>query len=193
MYPERSELSTQQDFKIIRTQEEIEEAYNRGLIRLYQQVFSEPPYYEQFTPEEVRNFWDNYLSCGVVVVDYNEEGRVIGFAAAVPLTAEKEVSELAKSHNFNPETDWYHAEVGVDPNYRRQHLATRLINELLGQVPAQTIIMRTQERNEASLGLHHRAGFKIVPGMFQEKESPRVNGSVTTDKRVFLVYRKPRI
>lgn len=180
------------DFSIqqVRSKEELERAFGGGLIDLYQFVFSEPPYNEKFDSGDIRQYWEDYFQSGIVFICEGNERKVIGFAAAIPLAHDPEVAELAKPFGFDPDSDWYHAEVGVDPSMRGKDLGTKILQELLHEIPAGTVLMRTQEGNVKSLGLHKKVGFQIVEDMIQEKISPRQDGTMSTDRRVFLVLKK---
>ncbi len=186
------ERITQQipEIKRVLSISELNSAYDCGLVSLYQKVFSEPPYYEYFSNNEVRQYWDEYFSKGIVLYCQQPDRNVIGFAAAIPLSFEPEVAELSKAFGFIPEIDWYHAEVGVSPQFRVKNIGTNLVKKLIERIPTDKILMRTQENNIGSLKLHTKIGFEIIPGIVQDKLNNRTYGSKTTDRRIFLVYRK---
>lgn len=179
-----------QEIKRALTSKDLDEAYADGLVDLYQQVFSEPPYFEKFSDEEVKQLWEEYLVKGIVLFYQNAYQNIIGFAAAVPLSVEPEVAELSKIYGFRSDKDWYHAEVGVLPEERGRGLGTNLVTRLIEQIPSENILMRTQENNLKSLGMHKKIGFKIIPDMVQQKLNKRVDGTEKMDRRIFLVYRK---
>lgn len=160
--------------------------YKDGLIELYQKVFSESPYFEQFSPKEVKSFFNDYWQNGVLFIARNKD-KVIGFAASIPLSSQKEIAELADKNGINPTRCWYNADLGVSKEYRRQGIGKSLAKERLRVFPSgATVIMRTSENNIAARSLNDNLGFKIIEGMIQEVKQKRVDGTVKTDKRIFL-------
>lgn len=174
----------------VKTVDELNEAFNRGLIELYQAVFAEPPYEEQFALEEVKGFFQLYFMHGVLMLARESTQKVIGFSASVPLVLEQEIAKIAEKFGIDPESVWYFADLGVNQEYRRQKIAQALVVAMLGETPANTIIMRTSENNSASQRVNQGVGFEIIDGMEQFVDQRRQNGEVQTDRRIFLRKQK---
>lgn len=170
----------------VNTVEELNDAFNRGLIELYQAVFADPPYEEQFTPEEVKSYFELYFMQGVLVLAQESTQNVIGFSASIPLVFEEEIARIAQQFEIDPEVVWYFADLGVSREYRRQKIGQSLVKAMLGETPVDTVIMRTSENNIASQRVNQGVGFEIIDGMEQYVEQVRQNGEVQFDRRIFL-------
>lgn len=176
----------------MKEKEELYSLLDKGLIlKLYKDCFKEPPYEEVFDETEINAIFFKYLEKGVLMFcSKDTRENIIGFVAAVPLKYEKEVAELAKNHGYDPSTDWYYADVGVAKEFRKNGIGQNLATQLIKIIPANKIIMRTQEKNAASIACHIDVGFKIVDGMYQNIEKKRTSGIKEADKRIFLCYNK---
>lgn len=168
------------------TLEELNDAFNKGLIELFQAVFADPPYEESFTADEVREAFELYYTEGVLLLSRAADQSVNGFAASIPLVLEAQIAALAEKFGMSAEDTWYFADLGVAHASRGQGLATALVLGLIGQTPADTMLMRTSEDNVRSLAVNKKVGFVEVDGMEQFVEQQRQDGSVKKDRRIFL-------
>lgn len=157
----------------------------RGLIRAYD-VFKQAPYFEVFSDDEVRDIFRGYLNKGKLFLARTAD-RVIGFGAAIPLSEDKNLEELAISCGLDTGNMWYMADLGVVPERRREKVATQLVNARLVALPEGTVaLMRTSVDNTASQTIYRSLGFETVEGMEQEVFGKRTDGTVRRDKRIFL-------
>lgn len=168
------------------------ELLNKGSVyKLYKDCFGEPPYEEVCNEMEVNALFLQYYEKGILIFCSEEnKGNTIGFAAATPLKYELEISDLAKSYGYNASTDWYYADLGVAKEYRGKGIGQHLAKKLIRLIPADRIIMRTQENNIASQNCHKKVGFQTIDGMYQYISRKRISGENRTDKRIFLFYDK---
>ena len=176
----------------MKEQEELYSLLNKGLLfKLYTDCFKDPPYEEDFKESEINSIFLKYLKEGVLLFCYNDNmENVIGFAVAIPLKYEKEIAYLAQNHGCDPSIDWYYADVGVAKEFRGNGICKYLATEFIKLIPANRIIMRTQEKNAASLACHKKIGFEIIDGMYQVIQKPRISGIEEEDKRIFQCYNK---
>lgn len=176
----------------MKEREDLYSLLNKGIIyKLYEDCFKDPPYEEVFTKTDINAIFLKYLEKGVLMFCAKEnKENIIGFVAAIPLKYEEEVADLAKNYGYNPSTDWYYADVGVAKEFRGNGIGRYLAKELIHLIPANKIIMRTQEKNVASLACHKEVGFKIIDGMSQRIEKERTSGITEEDERIFLCYSK---
>lgn len=164
-----------------------------SVVSLYKVCFGEPPYEEICCEEEIRSLFLEYFKKGILIFCYEQENnKVIGFAASVPLKYEIEVSMLAKDYGYDPLRDWYHADLGIAKAFRRKGIGAKLVEYLIHYTPSNRIIMRTQENNMASQTCHIKLGFKVIDGMYQYISKTRTSGDMKTDKRIFLSYEKEK-
>lgn len=179
-------------FKQVKKVEEIQKLLKDNSIAvLYKTCFNEPPYEEDCDDEEICSLFLDYIKKGILLFCFEKEkDEIIGFAAAVPLKYNVEIAKLAKSYGYDPCRDWYHADLGTAKKFRRRGIAETLVKYLIQLIPANRIIMRTQENNFASRICHQRLGFQIIEGMNQNVFIRRVSGNVTEDRRIFLSYIK---
>lgn len=176
----------------MKEQKELYSLLNNGLIlKLYKDCFKDPPYEEVFNEIEINSIFLKYFEKGILMFcSKDNRENIIGFVAAIPLKYEKEVADLAKNHGYDPSTDWYYADVGVAKEFRGNGIGRYLATELIKLIPANRIIMRTQEKNAASQACHRKVGFEIIDGMYQNIEKDRISGIKEEDKRIFLCYNK---
>ena len=164
---------------------------NDSLWLLYNDCFSRPPYEETFTKKEVHELFDSYYANGVVLLCYDvKKNRLIGFAAALPLECEKEVTDLMRSNGYEEEKVWYYADIGVDHDYRRNGIAKTMAEQIKDSVPPETraLLMRTQENNIASRNCHLKVGYKPINNIIQVMQRKTKIGTPIIDRRIFLVY-----
>jgi hypothetical protein len=79
----------EEDCKIIRVNElkELEQAFSCGLIQVYQNIFSEPPYEEYFCDDDVAQMFNAYFSHDIgsqIFLLAYLESEVVAFCLAVP-------------------------------------------------------------------------------------------------------------
>jgi len=171
----------------VRSKKQLTSLLQNGLVKLYQQIFSDAPYFEEFTDEEVTAYYDYYFKNGLISVA-KDEREIIGFAATVALYTEPEIAELSKKFGIDPDTTLYFAELGVTKELRRQGIGERICQEQLRKLSkGATILVRTAADNFIAQTLYKKLGFQEVIGMKQDVSQARIDGAVQIDKRVFLV------
>ncbi|MTJ55942.1 hypothetical protein FJR38_26425 [Anabaena sp. UHCC 0253] len=57
----------------INEQFQLNKALENGLIELYQDIFSEAPYFEKFSEEHVKSIFCNYFNNGSLFLKYSNE------------------------------------------------------------------------------------------------------------------------
>lgn len=145
-------------------------------------VFSGEPYNEKYTDEELQSIFEKYKENGYIYGAYNEE-NCIGLIAL-----ERGIRE-GQPVNFQSENIMYLADIAVLNDYRRRGIGNQLMmygvmqSKLLGY---DTMYMRTLENGSMSYGIARKIGFRQIPGVFQNVERERVNGSIETMKNIFL-------
>lgn len=154
-----------------------------GLNALYQNIFSQPPYYEKFTDTEVATLLSQYVSRGLLFVAKGADS-IIGFGAALPLSEVPDVAAIVNSVGIS-ENGWYMADLGVADAARQRGIGTRMVEVRLAALAGQQIVMRTSENNLISQSLYRKLGFTRIPDIFQEISGIRTDGAVKMDKRIF--------
>lgn len=171
----------------ITSKQQLEDAFSKGLIPLYQETFAAYPYFESFSDEEVKSFFQEYLEKGLLYLAKNQDG-VIGFGAALPLSEVPAVGEIFKDQDLDLTNAWYMADLGVKADLWKNGIGKSLVQARLNAIPkGGTIIMRTSEKNIPSQSLYTGLEFEQVEDLYEEVEQKRVDGSVQKDKRIFLV------
>jgi len=170
-------------------QAQLDRTMREGLRELYKEIFSQPPYCEKFTDEDVELIFSEYLERGILFVGRNKES-VVGFGAALPLNQVPAIEDMAAEFNLNAKNAWYMADLGVAENYRRFGLGKKLVTARLEAIQTKggkMVLMRTSANNIASQSLYQGLGFLRVDGMIQEVSQRRVTGETETDKRIFMI------
>lgn len=159
-----------------------------GLTTLYQDVFSEAPYFESFTASEVDNFFEDYQRDGILLVARDFEGT-IGFGAAVPLAAVPDIAEIIGAAG-SEDSRWYIADLGVRKDRRKKGIGERLTEATTREIRRRggsRADLRTSINNFIALSLYRKLGFQTIGGVTQEIRGPRsVPGVPETDTRIFL-------
>ncbi|KKQ34277.1 MAG: hypothetical protein US51_C0045G0005, partial [Microgenomates group bacterium GW2011_GWA2_37_6] len=132
----------------ITTEAQLEGAFSDGLIKLYQDIFSQAPYFESFTNEQVIKIFSEYVKSGILFIA-RDGSSVIGFGAAVPISTVNDIESLLSDNNIDPATSWYMADLGVKEELRRNGLGKKLVQKRISFVPPDTttIVMRTSVDN----------------------------------------------
>ena len=182
-------MERKSEFRLSRimSQEKLKEALQGGLIQLYQEVFAEPPYLEQFGDEEIRVVFTKYVAKGVLFLAYLDD-QVVGFGAAMPLS-ESSICHMQEVIECDPDRTWYMADLGVRKDVRRCGLARRLVEARLDFLePGTYVIMRTTQGNLLSRSLYSSLGFQLMP-VTQDVSQERQDGTVQADARIFMSKR----
>lgn len=163
------------------------ELRTNGLVELYEQVFARGPYFEQFIDAEVEMFWREYVAKGIALVA-KSNGQNVGFASAVPVITDEEISRVASENNIDPRGAAYIAELGVAKNQEGKGIGKSLIEELLFLLPdSQTAVLRTTKFNRKARNLYQSLGFFVLPGTTQIVTSKRIDGEEWEDERILMV------
>lgn len=161
-----------------------------GLSSLYQDIFGKAPYFEKFTDEDVRAIFEEYIQKGLLFIAC-EEDSAKGFGAALPMNMVPEIEDILNEANVDTLGSWYMADLGVNEELRHQGVGKRLVQSRINAIPdGALIVMRTSIDNVASQTLYRSLGFTQAEGAYQEVEQARVDGTKTTDKRLFLMRQK---
>ncbi len=164
-------------------------AYRASFVGAYQTIFSEPPYNERFYPSEAQGVLQRSLQTpgNITLLAVRGRSSVLGFGFAVPLASRSDVARymyglLPVEHTF------YMAELGVLSEHRGAGLGRRLIEERMALVDRERfshIVLRTSATRHAAIALYASLGFEDI-GVYMEVSSRRTDGSVRTDRRLFL-------
>jgi ribosomal protein S18 acetylase RimI-like enzyme len=138
-----------------------EEKYRNSLVKLYIEIWKEPPWNEFFwTPELVNEDINFGLSqkdfVGILAINPNEE--VIGFTWGYKLPLEK----FPFLKNVVEEKTFYIDELGVRADYRKRKIGTLLTNKLTEEVVKlgyETLVLRTDVNSGAYI-FYKKLGFE---------------------------------
>lgn len=179
------EINTGSVIEDITSETQLKQALGKeGLIDLYKSVFRGPPYYEEFTDEEVINEFDNYLVNGFVSI-FRKDGKIVGFEGTCRASSSS-VADIVEKIGINPQITWYFGDLGVDIFYRRQGIGKKLTARRLASL-TDPVILRTSKDNFQAISLYQSLGFQILEGMKQSVEQTRVGRIIEKDERIFLL------
>ena len=149
------------------------------------QVFTGEPYNESFTEEELNSIFTKYKQEGYIYGAFNEE-ECIGLIAIERGTRKEQPVKYESGKTM------YLADVAVLNQYRNSGLGTQLMVYGLMQskkMGYDRIYMRTLEEGKSmSYGIAKKIGFRQLPGMYQDVERNRQDGSRTVEKSIFLDF-----
>jgi ribosomal protein S18 acetylase RimI-like enzyme len=198
------------------TLQDIDQAFSCGLIQLYQDIFSDPPYEEYFSGDDVISMFHSYFTSGIsnplVLFTYLER-QVIAFCTAVPFdehwvnfeiidfnravgySSETRCKTLTHSCyeyfkiNFDstPENTWYLDDLGVRKDKRRKGIARCLLQVCLTELNFKNVILRTSVSNNQAQLLYQNLGFRHINGLYTQVSHKRLDGSVREDRRIIML------
>lgn len=159
-----------------------------GFVGAYQTVFADEPYFERFTSEEADGIYHRLVSIPENITLLAVEGtRVAGFSAAIPLRFKRDVAR-SLSGLVSVQHGFYLAELGVLREHRSKGLGRKLIQERLRLIDRDRyshVVLRVAASRNASYDMYRSMGFEDM-GVYMEVPMLRTDGSVTTDRRLFL-------
>ena len=184
-------LSTRQDgVRIVRVSTlEQSAAYSGSFAGAYQDIFSEPPYNERFFPSEAQGMLKSYLETpdNIVLLAVTGRYRVVGFSIGIPLETRPDVSRQLRGLVMARHT-FYFAELGVLSGSRRAGIGKELVDTRMDLVDSQrfsSVVLRTSALRNETYEMYMARGFDDM-GVYMEVPARRLNGRVTTDRRLFL-------
>ena len=162
--------------------------YRASFAGAYQDIFSEPPYNERYFPSEAQAILHRYLQTPENICLFAVKGktRVIGFGVGVPAVSKPDIARDLRG--LLP--SWYHylAELGVLESARQLGLGKTLVTQRLELVDHQKYthaVLRVSAMRNLSYDMYLGMGFDDI-GVYTEVHSRRVDGRVSTDRRLFL-------
>lgn len=171
--------------------EELEDIFKNGFIDLFDECFNAAPYYLKYSDEELFKIYADHLKTGFVLIAYDNNDKMIGFAGSRPILEDEYVADDVKLIFDNPENYLYHSDLGVAIAHRGKKIAQKLLAESIDCSQHRMIVMRTKDDNEASINLHKKMGFEVL-GATQLIKRQDTNGDEIIDKRIYMVYDKEK-
>jgi ribosomal protein S18 acetylase RimI-like enzyme len=170
-------------------------AMHNWCIQLYQNLFSQPPYEEKFTNEDVINEFEDYFKLNKEWIFFaKDKWKIIGFGVVVPImnsAVDKVLSEKIVQQWWDKEKCYYMADLWVDPEYQRYSIGTDLVLSRINSLPkGSIIIMRTSLNNYKSQGLYKKLWFQRIEDTIEKVKQERIDGTTTEDERLFLYHIK---
>jgi len=163
--------------------------YRASFAGAYQDIFSEPPYNERFFPSEAQAALHRYLQTPehITILAVRGRTRVVGFGIGVPANSKPDISRdlhglLPVQHSF------YLAELGVLEGHRGKGIGSSLVAHRIQGIDAGRYthaVLRVSAVKNATYDMYMRMGFDDI-GVYTEVHSRRVDGRVSTDRRLFL-------
>ncbi len=184
------QIAEHQGFRILRIADAAEAApYRPSFVGAYQTVFADPPYRERYFPSEAQAVLDRTLQTPshITLLAVRGLAQVAGFGLGVPLQYRPEAARHLMGL-LPVQTTFYLSELGVLRPFRGRGLGRRLVLERLRLVDRQRyshVVLRTSASRDAAYHLYTSLGFEDV-GVSMEVSSRRIDGLVTTDRRIFL-------
>lgn len=160
-----------------------------AFIAIYPGIFAAAPYHEDISSEQATSRWDFLTQAKghVTLLAVAGEDRLVGFGIALPVSETKLVAHalaglVPHKHTF------YLAELGVLPEYRDRGLGRTLIQERIKLIDPKKyshVVLRVAAEKNPSYDLYLSMGFEDM-GVYMDVSARRIDGTTTTDKRLFL-------
>jgi ribosomal protein S18 acetylase RimI-like enzyme len=163
--------------------------YRASFAGAYQDIFSEPPYNERFFPSEAQSILRRHLQTpeNICLFAIKGRARVVGFGIGVPARSKPDIARdlrglLPVQHTF------YLAELGVLESARGMGIGKSLIDMRIAAIEHQKythVVLRVSAVRNLSYDMYINMGFEDI-GVYTEVHARRVDGRVSTDRRLFL-------
>mgnify|MGYP001558360479 CR=1 FL=1 len=166
--------------------------YEGDLITLYSSIFENPPHSEKCEINELKKLFHKYLiykdNLIILKVIHSQEDVVafcVGYSA---YCAEEELQPLREKVGTDFKNCYYIAELGILDSFRRKGFATDLLTHLIHSNTDKYshFIVRTTEKNEASLSLYEKFYFKKIDQVKCSIKKERTDEKEQIDNRIFL-------
>lgn len=156
---------------------------------LYIEVFSEYPFFESFSEEEVSDMFDSYSKSDSCLYCVTQENLLIGFGAGIPLKdCSTDFKNIVKKH-LNIEECYYNADVAVLKDYRNHGIGTHLIELRIKEAADRGfkyMVMRTAKKGSFSKSIYQKHKFSILNETQLIKRN-RVDDTISNiDERIIL-------
>lgn len=169
-------------------------AYRAAFAGAYQTVFADPPYNERFFPSEALAVLRAHLETHdhIVLLAVKGVSQVVGFGLCVPAGSRPEVKRNLGGL-LPPRQTMYLSELGVLRAHRGSGLGRQLVHTRLALIDRRRYshaALRTSASRDGAYAMYIRLGFEDM-GVYMEVSSRRLDGSVTSDRRLFLCNQLP--
>lgn len=158
-------------------------------VKLYIEIYSSPPYNENFEYENVMKEFMDYIHNGLLLLTILSDSKVIGFLATSvghPCNDEKLKNDLIFS-GIDPCNDIYFSEFGVEINYRRHGIGKKMLDTMLHHHLGKKIYLRTAKyNNDKVINYYKRAGFKVIDAV-ERVLNKRTDGTIGIDERIYML------
>ena len=161
------------------------------LAELYKNIFSEPPYNENFDKETLFNDFKKQAEINTIIL-LEIEDRVKGFIllehgeGSHVLT--KSITKRLKYINFDISRSIYIADIGVSKDIRGKGLGKLLMNYVIDNYgPYQPLYLRTGKyKNDKTIGFYKKLGFTSTD-IEEAVENLRIDGNIYSDTRFYMI------
>jgi GNAT superfamily N-acetyltransferase len=176
------------DILLLETPEDGEQ-WRIPFVGAYQAIWGEPPYDERFFPDEAEGVLRRALRMPdhITLLAVRKTGVCVGFGIAYPVAAKADVAREIRGL-LPVEDTFYFAELGVLDGWRDRGIGRQLVDwrlRLIDRNRFNYALLRTSAVRNASYEMYRRMGFDDT-GVYMEVSSRRNDGSVRTDRRLFL-------
>jgi len=147
-------------------------------------VFESFPFFESWSPEEVKEEYASFQNGGIIFGYFTEEGECAGILTMKPYEPGKHPVKYPNGTKV-----MYLSDVATRFEYRRKGIGTHLFEHAIRHLEVlgyDYIYLRTNEKNSMSYGIAKRCGFKQIYDVIEEVEKRRTDGTVTKDARIFM-------
>lgn len=181
----------------LQNEDQLQQCLVEGLREVYKLSFAEPPWEEEFSDHEIDEIlFEGFRHPSSQMFVVREGERVVAFGIGFPLDYHHTVAvHLSGCPDFDNTKTMYMADVAVHPEFRGLGLGQMMIDARLRSLPdwCENVVMRTAREGSKSKPLYEKRNFRTLDGWDQMVESKRLDGSISTDPRVFLHCRVENI
>ena len=177
----------------LKNSNDISKKYFTDAVKLYIEIFREPPYEEEFKMEDVEQDFKNYILNGCFLLAIIED-EVVGFmCSSVGLDHINSDIELQITYSgIDYKKDIYISELGVSKHHRGKKIAKHLIDNFMELHPTQNMFLRTGvNNNDHVIRLYEKYDF-VITDVREFVVNKRANGNEEKDERLYM-YKKQHL
>jgi len=172
-----------------------DDKYEDDFVRVYQSVYSEKPYCESFTEDDVKEVADQTDMYLLI----SEDDEAIGFVGGMPLSEfykmhpEEELN--LKAGVKNAVDAYYIAELGISREKQRRGLGKELFGKFISMAESKgykAFVLCTADKNNKAQRLYENFGFQRCRDekenvIYRKVTQLRTNGKEESDNRPYYV------
>jgi len=185
------------DIKFVEVGSDFNHSHLSGFIKVYKEAFSQPPYNETYSDEEVNtDVWTPHLKDGCIILALENE-QVVGLGCTISMDKWEHDPEFQAFIEVNrsklPNDDlskicWM-SEVAVLPTHWRRGIGTKLAETRIAWGKKNNFthfMLRTAKKGSNSIKMWQNLSGKVIEGLIQDVSTHAKEVNSQSTERVYI-------